>query len=331
MAGPPTLSEYDPAKYAEVVRRIRAGDPKAKIAGELGVNKSTVFKIATNLGASSYSEPAPHPTPHSARIPEPAAEAGGVSIPDAEHLDYSPTVIDSPGTWGVLSDVHIPYHDKRTVEKSIAEAKSRNAAGFLLNGDVLDFYQLSDYDKNPSKPRVKQEIEKGRQLLEYIRAELPRARIIYKLGNHDERLIRYLGKKASEIFDLDELSFKSLLHAEKHGVEIVGDKRVVMLGKLPVIHGHEYRGGGGVMPARWLFIRAWSNAMLGHFHQPSYFPVRTLDQRELAVWSTGCACFMHPEYAPLNQWAHGWATVELFQGGTFHVHNRRLLKDGQVT
>lgn len=297
------------------------------LAAELGVAKSTLQLWLAGAVAGAV---APAPGAGPARMPSPDPVAGGPRLPDPETHDYSPVGIDAPGAYGVISDVHLPYHDRRTIETAVREWKGRGVAGILLNGDILDFYQISRFSRDPSKPRVKAEIEKGRQFFDYLRSEFPRARLVFKFGNHDERLGNFLADRAPELFDLDDIHLPALLRVKDYGVECVADKRVIMLGKLPVIHGHEYRGGGGVMPSRWLFIRAFSNAMLGHFHQPTNFTVRTLDDRELGVWSTGCACYLHPSYAPFNQWAHGWATVEVGGGGSFQVENRRLLKDGRV-
>jgi hypothetical protein len=110
----------------------------------------------------------------------------------------------------------------------------------------------------------------------------------------------------------------------------VADKRVVMLGKLPVVHGHEFRGGGGVNPARWLFLRAVSTAMCGHFHRTSEHHEQGLDRRLHGVWSVGCACYLYPSYDPNNKWNHGYALADVQRDGSFRVTNRRILRDGQV-
>jgi predicted phosphodiesterase len=298
-----------------------------------GVTRNTARTYCTDLRDRVPTPPdvrksrTPVPPP---RLPDPAPEAGGPGIPDPEPLTYEPFVIDTPGTSGVISDVHLPYHDKTTIERWLDDCERMGARALLFNGDLFDFYQLSSFVRDPSAPRMKAEIEKGRQLLAYVRSRFPRARVVVKEGNHDERLRNYLATRAPELFDLPELHLPSLVGADKLGIEWVADKRVVMLGKLPVIHGHEYRGGGGVMPARWLYLRTGESAMVGHFHQPTTYTFRTVTGKEVGMWSLGCACFLSPLYAPLNQWSHGWGMVEVAQDRTYHVHNRRLLKNGQV-
>ena len=314
-----------------------SGMTNRRIASEVGLNYDTVSTIVTGklppltgplAAAANPVVDAVKPRP--AILPAPAPEAGGPTLPDPSPIEYEPFVIDVPGTWGVLSDVHIPFHDKATIERFVEECLQRNVAGILLNGDVLDCYQLSDHCKEPTAPRMREEIMKGRQFLEWLRSKFPAARIVYKEGNHDDRLKRYLAQRAPDIYDLEDVWLPNLLRIPDVGAEWVGDKRVIMVGKLPVVHGHEYPGGGGVMPARWMHLRTGGSVLCGHFHHPTYFPFRTITNQEIGCWSTGCACFLSPAYRPLNQWAHGWAVIEIFSGGAYHVHNRRLLKSGQI-
>jgi predicted phosphodiesterase len=260
---------------------------------------------------------------------EPDDEIG--TLPEAApHDDYTPFSVDTPGSCGIISDLHLPYHDPETVRAWVKDCKRMGVKSLLLNGDVLDFYQLSAYVRDPSKPRMREELDKGRQLFAYLRANFPKAQIVMKTGNHDERLDKYLATHAPELADVDDFRLPSLLRANQYGIDWVTDKRVVMVGKLCVVHGHEYKGGANVVPARWLYLRTGESTLMGHLHQPSFYSFRTITGREVGMWSTGCACHLRPLYAPLNQWALGWALVETFTGGEFHVHNRQVLRSGRV-
>lgn len=311
----------------QIADALKKGWGFDRIQSELKVGWRRIEKIKKRILEFPQTHPA---TTGPSFIPEPVPEAGGVTLPDPIVQDYLPYQVDAPGNWLVISDIHIPYHDKRTIETAVKESKQRSIKGIILNGDTLDFHQISRHYKEPDKGRTKEEILKGRQFLQWLRSQFPAARIIFKEGNHDERLKRYLGERAPEVFDLEEMYLPNLLHADKHGVEWVADKRVIELGKLCIVHGHEYAGGGGVMPARWLFIRAYSSAICGHFHQPSHYTAPTLDRREIGVWSLGCACYLYPAYMPQNKWRHGFAFAEMGQGGAFEVNNREILRNGQV-
>lgn len=251
-------------------------------------------------------------------------------LPTPYALNYRPFNVSELGWWGVISDIHIPYHDLRTIEFWVKECKQKKVVGLILNGDVLDFYQLSSFDRDGTMPRTREEIHDTRQFLTYLREQFPKIPIVFKKGNHDERLERYLNDKCPDLADMPEFQLSSLLKLKDMGIDYVSDKRVVMLGKLPMVHGHEFRGGGGVMPARWLYLKTGASALCGHFHQPSNYTFRTIDNKEVGSWSTGCACYLWPAYAPLNQWSHGYAMVEISRGGTYSVLNRRILADGRI-
>lgn len=310
----------------EIIRRRNAGERWRAIADAVGKAETSCRDIYRRHGQQ---QPAgPHFMP--ARLPEPSESAGGPRLPDPVKLDYKPVYIDGPGLWVVLGDVHLPFHDKRTVELAVEYARERNAAGLLLNGDILDSHEVSDHEKDRDALSYADELEVGRQFMAWVRSRLPRTRIVYREGNHEQRVQRYVFQRAPAIAGLEGLNVRSWLNLKDHGIEWVQDKRVVYLGKLATIHGHEYRGGGGVSPARWLMLRAYTSAMCGHFHRASFHGTKGLNPKPIGIWSHGCACYLHPAYAPLNEWTHGFASVELAPDGTFHVENKMVI-DGRLT
>lgn len=332
--GQKQLKDTDPEKYAVICRMLGDGTAKAVIAAKAGVNRGTVTTIAKRLQAEGKANRTRQATPASTNLasqflPDPAPEAGGPTLPEPEPLSYDAFDVDTTGTWLVISDLHIPYHDTQTICRAFEEARSMGAVGVLLNGDILDCYQLSRHYKEPDKGRFKDSIEKGRQFLAWARSQLPRGRIVFKEGNHDERLRHYLAERAPDLFDLPDMDLRNLLRGDDKGIEWVADKRIINLGRLPVVHGHEFRGGGGVNPARWLFLRSVSTAMCGHFHRTSEHHEQGLDRRLHGVWSVGCACYLFPAYDPNNKWNHGYALVDVARDG-FRVTNRRILRDGRV-
>jgi predicted phosphodiesterase len=259
------------------------------------------------------------------------AKRESATLPESINRESQPCPLDQPGWWLVLGDVHLPYHDRQVVEQAVRRAKRNRAVGVLLNGDVLDCHEISRFDKSPDDPRYNGEVAAGRQFLHYLRAQMPRAQIVFKEGNHEERLYSYLFGRAPALFGLDVLTWPSLLHFRQYGVEHVGDRRVVHMGKLNVIHGHEYRPNiqAPVNPARGLFLRAKSVAMCGHFHQTSEHHEPNINGKAQGAWSSGCACGLKPLYMPLNKWNHGFALVHVGQQGDFEIRNLRVL-NGEV-
>ncbi len=155
---------------------------------------------------------------------------------------------------------------------------------------------------------------------------IPKARIINKLGNHDERYELYLARNAPELVGLDAFELAVVLKLDSLGVELIGDKRPIRIGELNIIHGHEYSFpiSNPVNPARGLFLRGKVYALCSHFHQKSEHSENNLEGKTITTWSTGCLCDLNPAYRPINNWSHGFAIAEVFSNGKFQLHNHKI-------
>ncbi len=245
--------------------------------------------------------------------------------------DWSAFAIEGPARALVLSDVHIPFHDLRPTVAALRHGKKLGCDLVLLNGDIADFFSVSRWESDPRKRNLADELKAVREFLAAVRDGFPKARIIYKLGNHEERWERYLSVKAPELLGVEDFRFDRILDLAALGIEVVSEKRPIVLGKLNIIHGHEIRFNisNPVNPARGYFLRAKAHVLGGHLHQTSQHSEKTLDQKVVAAWSTGCLCDLHPDHAPVNNWNHGAAAIEVDKAGAFHVENFRII-DGAI-
>jgi predicted phosphodiesterase len=237
--------------------------------------------------------------------------------------------IDGPVKALILSDVHVPYHDRAAVELAVEQGKGVGLV--ILNGDTMDCFELSKYQPDPRKCDFIGALGKGRAFIEWLRRKFPKARVIFKEGNHEERLERYFATRAPAVLGVEEFELRSLLKLDQFDVEWLGEKRPIRLGKLNVIHGHEHRMvfSNPVNPARGLFLRAKTHALAGHWHQFSQHSERDIEGKVISTWSTGCLSDLHPAFSVLNNWSHGAATVEVSKDGHFHVENFKII-DGRV-
>ncbi len=224
----------------------------------------------------------------------------------------------------ILSDLHVPYHSIEAIILAIDYGLARGADAVLLNGDTMDFHQISRFIKDPRARSLSDELQGGRDMLAMLRAAFPGIPIYYKEGNHDERLQHYLSLKAPELLGVMEYTLGDLLKFGDNRIEHIGDKRIVMVGKLPVIHGHEVFGGASVNPARTLYLRAKSSGLQGHNHRTSEHTEKDIHGEISTTWSTGCLCELNPRYMPINNHNHGFAFVELDEDGNYEVHNKRI-------
>lgn len=244
------------------------------------------------------------------------------TMPKSEAEKWEPLIIECKRAL-VLSDIHVPYHDSKALGAAVRYGKRFNPDLVLLNGDLADFFAISRFQKDMLGRSFKKEIKALKQFQAWLRQEFPKSRIVWKKGNHEERYEHFLINKAPELLDIECLTMESILECEKHGVETAGDQRIIMLGKLPVLHGHEFPKGmtSPVNPARGFFMRGNERCLAGHLHKKSEHAETSMMGRLVSCWSTGCLCGLHPEYARINKWGHGFATVEVKSDGDFQVKN----------
>lgn len=235
--------------------------------------------------------------------------------------------IDGPHKALVLSDVHIPFHDRDALELALQYGADRKATLILLNGDIVDHYALSRWETNPKLRDFPAEVRATIKFLSGLRKAFPKARIVYKHGNHEERYERYLRLKAPELLGVDAFEWSEIYSLADHDIELVSQKRPILLGDLNVIHGHEYvfQISNPVNPARGMYLRAKAHVLGGHFHQTSQHSEKSIEQKVFSAWSTSALCDLHPEYRPLNPWNHGFAFVEIDKDGAFRVENLRIV------
>lgn len=266
-------------------------------------------------------------------LERPARQPGeGVAMPVSKAPAWEPFDPQLLGLWGVLSDIHVPYHSEVALKAAVEHLKERQIVGLLLNGDIADFYSISRYVKNPAHRDFGDELAQVRQLLKWLRQEFPDAKIIYKQGNHEERYQHWLWQHAAELSLQPEMGLDVWLHCNLLDIRMVGDQLPVLLGKLPVLHGHE-KGKGMTAPvnqARGAFLRLHHTVLEGHGHRTSGHCEPDMWGNEVFCWSTGCLADLRPEYARLNKYNHGFATVDVHEDGSFDVQNMRITKDGVV-
>jgi hypothetical protein len=67
----------------------------------------------------------------------------------------------------ILSDIHIPFHDDEALSLAIAEAESYRPDGIILNGDIVDFFAVSRWEKPHKRPRGNDDAREADNDVEY--------------------------------------------------------------------------------------------------------------------------------------------------------------------
>ena len=229
-----------------------------------------------------------------------------------------------------LYDVHIPFHDKTALEIALKHGEKEKVDCILLAGDALDFYSVSFHEKNPKMRDFQAEVEAGRQFLEHLRGRFPKARIIYKWGNHEVRLARYFAVKAPELLGVDCFQFSHMFNLDKLKIELIDDMRLIQFQDYVLCHGHEFfGGGGGAYPAKSYFMKAKTSIISGHLHRSSFYSEQDLFGDVKRSYSSGCLCSKNQDYAQINFWNHGFVMMYKGKKGRAKVDNI-VIEDGQI-
>jgi predicted phosphodiesterase len=248
------------------------------------------------------------------------------TLPESYALTYEPYVISQSKTL-IISDLHFPYQDNAAIRAAIKYGKEKKVTCILINGDLIDFANISRHEKDWRMRSVSQEFEAVREFLIELRSHFPKCKIVYKYGNHDERWEKFLFLKAPEIFDDNEFKLEVRLKLAELKIDVVKDMLPIKIGKLNVLHGHELQGGGGVNPARATFLKTIDNVIIGHCHRSSQHTEPTFSGDVIVVTSQGCLCGMYPMFSRINKWNHGFSYVELnIKTGEYQLQNLKIIK-----
>jgi len=220
----------------------------------------------------------------------------------------------------VTSDYHIPYMDKKAYGAMKTYAKEYKPDVFVINGDLLDFYSISKFDKSPRrKTTFKEEIDLGKTCLTELKKILPsKTQIIYLEGNHENRLQRYLWGHP-EFEGLEQLYLENLLDLNAKDIKFVGvdgdywknDTGHIKLGDTFVMHGdNRLNGAKGGMNAAYNTMKSIGNStIIGHTHRLSHKSHKSPYHNWVAM-EAGCLC----NHTGSADWQQGFATFELYRG-----------------
>jgi len=275
-------------------------------------------------------------------------------LPEGEKNDFSPFVLKGKRI-GIISDIHIPYHRLGDLRLALQEFKKVKVDTIVLNGDIIDCFNLSRYEKEPNKRDHNSEVKMLTVFFDDLIKMFPNVELVYKLGNHEERYEKFLTAKSPEFLGMHVMNWKHLINlrfedcstcdgtgihknvecpnCEKgtvanqvsRGIHLVKGKRIIKAGRLNIIHGHEFYGvSSPVNPARGFYLKAKTNVIGGHLHQTSEHVESDINGKISGSWSIGCLCDLHPDYSPLNKWNLGFAWVGV-DGDDFEVNNHKII------
>jgi len=208
----------------------------------------------------------------------------------------------------IANDFHGDFRDRKTCNLLFNFIKREKPDRIILNGDLVDFYSISRFAKDPGRKELLQdELNDCFNFLSEFR-EITNAEIVLIEGNHEARLIKYLRSNAPALATLDALAIESLLGLDE--LDIRYEPKGMWLGDLWVYHGSLVRTDSG-LSARAELMKNGCSGLSGHTHRDSKVPSRKRGG-QLCWWENYCMCDLNPDYVDgIANWSQGWSMVTI--------------------
>lgn len=252
------------------------------------------------------------------------------NLPESDAESFEPYHIKGHKRGLIIGDIHLPYQNNEAITACLNYAKKQSIDFILINGDLCDFHQLSYFMKDPRKKRFSEELQIMTDFFAVLKKTF-KCKIYFKFGNHEERYESFLYQKAHELIGVDDFSLETIVKKRVHDIEVIRDKRLVVINGLPIIHGHEFGRGvfNPVNASRGLFLQAKHSCVKGDCHTTSEHTEPDIYRKIMTTFSVGCLCGLTPKWLPLNKWNHGFAIIDLIGDNEYNFRNYRIY-EGKV-
>lgn len=215
----------------------------------------------------------------------------------------------------VTGDWHVPYYDKRAFAQMAYAARQFKPDLVILNGDLIDFYPISTHLKDPMRHAdLQAELSMLRFLLTQFRKLLSKAKFVYLIGNHEQRLLKHLWTSHSPLYTLESLRLEKLLDLGGLKITLHDQPAYFVSEHFVVTHGDRSRAKSGYT-AHAMIERFGMSGVSGHTHRLCEVN-RTFPMGRVYTWAEGgCLCKLEAPYAPFPDWQHGFCMVQLDSEG----------------
>jgi len=220
----------------------------------------------------------------------------------------------------VLSDLHIPDHDKRTLNLVYRFISDYKPDFIDLLGDQVNFTRISKYEQDPHyHVDLADEIKEAKaflvELLKIAKKANRNVEVTWFDGHHEDRRIHYLARNAAALAELDMgeellISIPHLLELKRLGVKYVPYKSVEIRHGVAFMHGTVVRAKSGYTGHAYIEKYGLSG-FSGHTHRRSDV---SKNQMGIERWwiELGCLCNLNPtpNYVTNPDWVQGFAVAE---------------------
>ena len=200
-----------------------------------------------------------------------------------------------------INDIHIPFQDKATLKVLYKFLEDFKPDQIVIAGDMLDFYELSTFDKDPKRKFcIQDEIDQSYEFLKELKKYCDEIHFIK--GNHEARLKRFLWKNPS-LASIKVLELPKLLNLDTLGI-FYHDFEYIY-NNFRYTHGTIVRQESGAT-AKAELLKYGNSMASGHTHRLGMY-LKTDSRGTVAAYEGGCLCGLQPEYVDgIPNWTQGF-------------------------
>ena len=210
----------------------------------------------------------------------------------------------------IVSDLHYPFHHKLALQNVYQLLHDYDFAEIFLNGDILDCYSISSFERDPRKPLLSDEIEGAKAIIKKIRDLQPAANIHFIEGNHEHRLSRLVSANPG-LYGLEVLTWPRLLSLPDLDISYTKYKdHITTLGDVQITHGDIVRKHAGYSAKGHLLDRGYQNVIHGHTHRMGAYHQTGVIGHRRAFEIGGLYDRDQADYVVNPNWQNGFCVIE---------------------
>jgi predicted phosphodiesterase len=237
-----------------------------------------------------------------------------------------------------ISDIHIPYQDKKALAMAmevIKDLKLKSEDNIIIGGDLVDYYPISSFSPDLTGSNIDVELFEAVDFLNELRKLAPLSSIYFFEGNHEQRMQKKIMSSVNALapFLKNRLSIRQLLEFKKFAIKEVKTP-FTLNKKLYYLHGHEKKGF--VTPKHIANVNLMyynRNVIVGHHHRFDMSIATQLDGSLLGGWANGCLADLSllPDglYSSFDSTQRGITVIYTRDNGFFSVAQHLFVPNKQ--
>lgn len=229
----------------------------------------------------------------------------------------------------IIGDVHAPFHNRKYLSLALQIGKKLKINELIINGDLVDFHNISKYGKNPKvKENFRNELDGCKDVRNLICDVFPNDKKTLLISNHENRINTFINNRCQQFFDV--VTFDNLLQFKEHGFNVIdySNKQAYHI-TCDLYCRHEPPPG----QLTTMLGKSFVSLICSHTHRIYSCMANGLDGNIRRLYSIGhLADVTHPALDYLKfkeQWLPGFAIIYDY-GSYYVVENVEILSRGNT-